>query len=53
MYGMVAEITDENLTEEFVVHYMDQIYRYKWEEKGNEEDKRRFEWLYEVIYEAI
>ena len=29
MYGMVATIPDENLTEEFVVHYMDQIYRYR------------------------
>ena len=29
MYGMVAKIPDENLTEDFVVHYMDQVYRYR------------------------
>lgn len=30
MYGMVAKVPDENLTEEFVVYYMDQVYRYRW-----------------------
>ena len=29
MYGMVAKIPDENLTEDFVIHYMDQVYRYR------------------------
>jgi len=29
MYGMVAKIPDESLTEEFVVHYMDQVYKYR------------------------
>lgn len=29
MYGMVAKVPDENLTEEFVVYYMDQVYRYR------------------------
>ena len=29
MYGMVAKIPDENLTEDFVVHYMDQVYKYR------------------------
>jgi sphinganine-1-phosphate aldolase len=29
MYGMVAKIPDENLTEDFVIHYMDQVYKYR------------------------
>ncbi len=29
MYGMVAKIPDENLTEDFVIHYMDQVYRFR------------------------
>jgi hypothetical protein len=29
VYGMMAKIPDEAITEEFVVHYMDKIYKIK------------------------
>lgn len=29
VYGMMAKIPDEAITEEFVVHYMDKIYKMK------------------------
>jgi hypothetical protein len=27
VYGMMADIPDESITEEFVVHYLDKIYK--------------------------
>ena len=30
VYGMLAKIPDEAVVEDFMHHYMDQIYKYNW-----------------------
>jgi len=33
MYGMMASIPDEAIVEDFVVHYMDKVYKLKWDDE--------------------
>ncbi len=32
VYGMIASIPDEAIVEDFIVHYMDKVYKLKWSE---------------------